>query len=143
MRYIVKSKEIRDEVLRQVSQIRKEPLMQVIIEPYEDLRSAEQNDKFQAMCGDISKSVEWVGQKLSKDDWRHIFVAAVKKQRVVPGINGELVVLGSSSRKLSTEEASDMIEMMYAFGAEHGVEWTETIMEEARKTFKNARVENG
>src|SRR5574343_316190 len=71
-------------------------------------RNNEQNKKLNAMCGDLSEQVLWHGQAISKDDWRHMFVAAYRKeQRIVPGINGGFVVLGASSRNLTVSECSD------------------------------------
>lgn len=89
-------------------------------------RTSEQNKKLQAMMRDLSEQVLWHGQAIDMDDWRHMFVAAYRKeQRVVPGINGGFVVLGAASRKLTVQECTDVIEMAYAFGAEHGVTWSD------------------
>ena len=98
----------------------------VVVEPAEPQRTLDQNDKLNAMCGDVAAQVEWHGQWLSKDDWRHMFVAAYRKgQKVVPGIDGGFVVLGASSRKLRVGECADVIELVYAFGAERDVAWSE------------------
>lgn len=75
--------------------------------------------------GDVSQQVEWYGRKLTDEDWKHIFSAAVQKQDAVPGIDGGFVVLGVSTRKQSQKWFSDLFEVMHAFGAEHGVRWTE------------------
>lgn len=92
----------------------------------EATRTLDQNAKLQPMCRDVAEQVVWYGDKLSVDDWRHMFVAAYRKeQRTVPGINGGFVVLGASSKKLSKKECADVIEIIYAFGAEHGVKWSD------------------
>jgi hypothetical protein len=89
-------------------------------------RTLEQNDKLQAVCRDVAKQVVWHGQKLTVDDWRHMFVASYRKgQRAVPGIDGGFVVLGASSKDLSVKECIDVIEIAQAFGAEHDVIWSE------------------
>lgn len=91
-----------------------------------DTRTLEQNARLNAMCQDVSRAVIWHGQRLSKDDWRHMFVASYRKgQRAVPGIDGGFVVLGASSRDLSVAECSDVMEIIAAFGAEHGVKWSD------------------
>ena len=96
----------------------------VSVEPLEPQRTLDQNDKLNAMCADVAAQVEWHGQWLGKDDWRHMFVAAYRKgQKVVPGIDGGFVVLGASSRKLRVGECADVIELIYAFGAERDVKW--------------------
>jgi len=87
-------------------------------------RNGAQNDRLNAMCGDVAKQVVWHGQRLSRDDWRHMFVASFRKgQKVVPGIDGGFVVLGASSRQLTEAECSECLELIAAFGAEHNVQW--------------------
>lgn len=87
-------------------------------------RNSAQNDRLNAMCGDVARQVVWHGQRLSRDDWRHMFVASFRKgQKVVPGIDGGFVVLGASSRQLTEAECSEVIELLFAFGAEHNVQW--------------------
>jgi hypothetical protein len=90
-------------------------------------RSVDQNNKFWAMATDIATQVEWHGLKLTPDDWKLILLDALKRElRVVPTIDGRgFVNLGRSSSDLSKEEMSDLIELMYAFGTERGVRWSE------------------
>lgn len=87
-------------------------------------RTTEQNSRMWAMLSDISDQVEWHGEKMTKGDWKWIFTAAIKKQRMVPGIDGGMVYLGEPTSGMSKQDMADMIEMMYAFGAEQGVEWS-------------------
>lgn len=90
----------------------------------DEKRSDQSNRKMWAMLRDVSKQVEWYGQKLKDEDWKHIFSASVEKQRAVPGLDGGFVVLGISTRKQSQKWFSDMFEVMEAFAAERGVRWT-------------------
>ncbi|HQD64145.1 MAG TPA: recombination protein NinB [Casimicrobium huifangae] len=100
----------------------------VRVEECQPTRTLDQNAKLQVLCGEVASQVEWHGRWLSKDDWRHMFVAAYRKeQRIVPGVNGGFVVLGDSSRRLSIGECSDVIELIHAFGAEHGVQFKESV----------------
>lgn len=106
--------------------------VELVLRERKTVRNNEQNKKLNAMCGDLSEQVLWHGQALHLDDWRHMFVAAYRKeQRIVPGINGGFVVLGASSRRLTVAECADVIEMLYAFGSENGVMWSEPKMQEA------------
>lgn len=86
-------------------------------------RSGEQNDKLWAMLTEVSEQVQWHGIKLSPDDWKFIFLDALKRElRVVPNIDGNgFVNLGRSSSDLSKDEMSNLIELIHAFGANHGV----------------------
>jgi hypothetical protein len=85
-------------------------------------RTLEQNAKLWAMLGEVSQQVNWHGQKLSPEDWKHVFSSALNKQRVVPNIdNSGFVVLGKATSTMTIQEMVEMIELMHAFGAEHGV----------------------
>lgn len=98
---------------------------EVIIHPYEDTRNLEQNAKMWACIGDIKQQVVWHGRYLDKESWKQMFVAALKGQDVVPGINGGFVVIGGSSRKLPKRDFIDLIDLIQAFGVEHEVTWSE------------------
>jgi len=89
-------------------------------------RSLEQNSRLWAMLTDISRQIDWYGRKLSPEEWKHVFTAALIKQEVVPSLDGTgFVVLGQSTSKMTTKEMSDLQELISAFGAEKGIEWTD------------------
>ena len=88
-------------------------------------RSNEQNRLMWAALTDISRQVEWYGEKLSPEDWKHILSSSLRKQRAVPGIDGGFVVLGLSTSKMSKEEMSELLELALAFGAQKGVVFCE------------------
>lgn len=90
-----------------------------------ETRSNEQNRRLWAMLTDISQQVDWYGQKLSPEEWKHVFSAALAKQKVVPGLDGGFVVLGQSTSKMTKAEMSDMQTLMEAFGAERDVVWSD------------------
>lgn len=92
----------------------------------ESTRSLDQNSKLWALLTDVSRQVEWYGRKLNPEDWKHVFSSALRKQDVVPNIDGDgFVVLGQSTSKMSKREFSDLVELIMCFGANHNVEWTE------------------
>ena len=86
-------------------------------------RSIPQNDRLHAMLGEVAVAVPWHGLKLTVDDWKLIFMDGLKRElRLVPNIDGTgFVNLGRSTSKLTKEECTDLIELVHAFGAEHGV----------------------
>lgn len=88
-------------------------------------RSLMQNNRLWALLTDISRQVDWYGRKLSPENWKDVFTAALKKQDVVPGIEGGFVVLGMSTSKMTKQEMVDLQELISAFGAERHVKWTE------------------
>ncbi len=87
-------------------------------------RSLDQNSKLWPMLSDVSNQVDWYGYKLTQDEWKQVFTAALKKQKTVPGLEGGFVVLGASTSKMDKEEFSDLINLIYAFGDERGVKWS-------------------
>ena len=96
----------------------------MVLEIKPSTRSLEQNARLWAMLTDISKQVDWYGRKLSPDYWKHVFSVALKKQDVVPGLDGGFVVLGLSTSKMTKAEMCDLQTLMEAFGAEKGVRFS-------------------
>lgn len=96
-----------------------------IVRIAEETRSLDQNAKLWPMLGDVSRQVDWYGQKLTDEEWKDVFSAALKKQKVVPGLDGGFVVCGQRTSVMSKREFSDLVELIYAFGAQHGVVWSD------------------
>lgn len=90
-------------------------------------RTLPQNDRMHAMLTEIAVTVPiWGGVKVGKDDWKFIFLDALKRElRLVPNLDGTGLVnlSGRSSSDLSIEEMTGLIELMFKFGAEHGVQF--------------------
>jgi len=108
-----------------IQQLPTDPKKPLTITIQERTRSLEQNARLWATLRDISEQVVWHGRKMDSESWKNVFTAALKGQETVPGIGGGLVVLGRSTRNMRVSEMSDLIELMNAFGAEHGVRWSE------------------
>ena len=97
-----------------------------------ETRSNAQNRRLWSMLADISRQVVWHGRKLDSEAWKHVFSAALKKQDVVPNIDGTgFVVLGQSTSKMGKREMSELQELIGAFGDEREVKWTEPVPEYA------------
>jgi hypothetical protein len=90
-----------------------------------ETRTIPQNKHLWACLTDVSRQVTWYGRRLSQWAWKDIFTAARKKQDVVPGIDGGFVVLGEHTSRMSKAEMSELLELIYAFGAEHKVLWSD------------------
>lgn len=85
-------------------------------------RTIDQNSKLWAMLTEVAEQVEWYGQKLSPIDWKDMFTASLRKARVVPGIDpGSFVLLGLHTSEMDKVELAALIELIFAFGAQHGV----------------------
>ena len=86
-------------------------------------RSLPQNDRMWAMLTDIARQLPWHGVVLKPDDWKLIFLDALKRElRMVPNLDGTgFVNIGRSSSDLSKGEMGDLMTLIEEFGARHGV----------------------
>ena len=91
----------------------------LVVKP--ETRSLAQNSRLWAMLTDISRQVDWYGNKLTPEEWKDVFSAALKKQKVIPGLDGGFVVCGQRTSRMTRAEMSELQELMAAFGAERGV----------------------
>ena len=97
----------------------------VVLEFGREKRTQDQNAKLWPMLRDISNQVEFMFDHHSPEVWKDLLTAAWRKQKIVPGLDGGLVALGVSTSKLPKEDLSELIESIYAYGAEQGVQWSE------------------
>jgi len=100
-------------------------------------RSLSQNRKLWPMLADIEKQVDWYGDSLNSEDWKVMFMSSLTRQRAVPGIDGGFVGLSGRSSRLNKEEFSQLIELIYAFGSERSVAWSEPSLQNYTK-YKEA-----
>jgi len=91
-------------------------------------KSREQENLYHAMIEEIAKQASHLGAKWDAEDWKRLLLNEFAKQinlpqrRIVPSLDGSgIVQLGLQSRKLTKEQASEFVEFLYAWGAEHGV----------------------
>jgi hypothetical protein len=93
-------------------------------------RTIEQNKLLWALLNDVAAQVRWPvnGAEVLMDahDWKNVFTAAlVKHQRIAQGIEGGWVLLGTRTSRMSVSEMMELIELIQAFGAQHGVEFSD------------------
>lgn len=120
LKFMITSRKSLEDAFRQVNAFGFERSYHIEVKPL--TRTLEQNAKLWAMLTDISQQVNWHGQKLKQEDWKHVFSSALNQQRVVPNLdNNGFVVLGQSTSKMTVAEMTEMIELMQAFGAENEV----------------------
>lgn len=88
-------------------------------------RTSEQSSKMWAMLTDISKQRKHGGRMWSKDQWKLAFMRELNiESSPMPSLDEtEFIETKYSSRNLTIPEMSDMIELIYAYGAKHGIEW--------------------
>jgi hypothetical protein len=89
------------------------------------IRTVDQNKLMWALLTDLANQVVWHGNKLDPTEWKCVMTAALKRQKVVPGIDGGFVVIGQSTSRMNKQELSEVIELVYAFGSQQGVSFQE------------------
>lgn len=90
----------------------------------EPTRTLEQNSLLWPLLGTVADQVVWHGVKLSPEDWKDLLTASLRKQRSAPGIDGGFVIFGERTKQYTKSQFSELVELIYAFGAQHGVDFT-------------------
>lgn len=90
-------------------------------------RSLEQNDLFWAVLTDVATQMKPRGRDYTTEEWKLLFMHAWGREvRFIPALDGKSVVpVGQSSSDLSKDEMTDLIEWIFAWGAENGVRFHE------------------
>ena len=102
-----------------------------VVNVREAKRTNEQNDKMWAMLSDISRSKP-MGRRHTPDDWKAILMNACGWEcQFLEGLDGRPFPQGFRSSNLTKSQMSTLIEYMMAFGAEHGVAWSEPALDRA------------
>ncbi len=86
-------------------------------------RTLPQNDMMWSLLTDVAEQVPWHGVKLRPDDFKILFLDALKRElRMIPNLNGDgFCQLGRSSSDLSKGEMTELIELIIAWGTQKGV----------------------
>ena len=93
----------------------------MVIEIKPRTRTLDQNALLWPLLTCLSDQVDWYGHKLTPDEWKDVMSAALKKSKIVPGIDGGFVAVGLRTSQLGKKDFSDLVEIIYAFGFEKGV----------------------
>ena len=98
----------------------------------EDNRTLAQNRMMWAVLNDIAKQVNWNGEQLTAEEWKHLITANLHGQKCFKGIGGGLVFMGLSTRKMNKKEFADVVTCAEQFGAENGVKFSNDALEAIR-----------
>lgn len=99
----------------------------MVLELRPETRSNAQNAKLHAMLTDISRSIDWAGQRRDVDTWKRLLVAAWSRAEgeaveFLPALDGKGVdLVFRHTSKMSRAEVASLIEYVTAWAAEHGV----------------------
>ena len=105
---------------------------QLTLEIKQSNKSREQEEKYHAMIGEISKQAQHLGSKWDAESWKRLLVDQfcrendIKTGVVIPNLSGDgIVQLGFQTRKFTKEQASEFVEWLNAWGAEHGITYSQ------------------
>jgi hypothetical protein len=88
-------------------------------------RSNEQNALMWVLLSDVSRSKP-KGLTHSTDLWKCLFMEACGHEvQFMEGLNGRPFPVGHQSSKLTVPQMRDLIEFIYAWGSENGVQFSE------------------
>ena len=90
-------------------------------------RSNDQNAKMWAMLADVARS-QPEGRNWTPETWKAAFMHYLGHQVMfADGLDGSgPFPVGFRTSRLTVGQMSDLITVIYQYGDEHGVEWTET-----------------
>lgn len=95
-------------------------------------RSCQQNSKYHAMIDEIAQQAQHLGSKWDAESWKRLLVdqfcreTGLKTGKVIPNLAGDgIVQLGMQTRDFTKEQASEFVEWLFAWGAEHGITYTQ------------------
>jgi hypothetical protein len=101
---------------------------QLTLEIKDATKSRDQEEKYHAMIGEIAKQAQHLGAKWDSESWKRLLVDqfckdnGLKTGAVIPNLSGDgIVQLGMQTRNFTKEQASEFVEWLHAWGAEHGV----------------------
>lgn len=101
---------------------------QLTLEIKDATKSRHQEEKYHAMIGEIAKQAQHLGAKWDAESWKRLLVDqfckdnGLKTGAVIPNLSGDgIVQLGMQTRNFTKEQASEFVEWLHAWGAEHGV----------------------
>lgn len=90
-------------------------------------RTLDQNARMWAMLTDVATQKEHAGRRYTPDQWKVLFMHACGREvQSIPALDGTTFIpWGQSSSDLSKDEMSELIEFLFAWGAENGVVWSD------------------
>jgi hypothetical protein len=103
----------------------------LVVEIKPETRSNAENNLLHALIDEIARKLEWAGKKRDPEIWKRLLVAAWcrvhgESVEILPALDGHGVdIVPARTSKLSRKECADLIEYVYAFGADQGIEWAE------------------
>jgi hypothetical protein len=95
-------------------------------------KSRDQEEKYHAMIGEISKQASHLGSKWDENDWKRLLLDKFAREtgrtpgKLISNLDMTgIVEVGIQSRKFTVSDAGEFIEWLHAWGADNGVTFNE------------------
>jgi len=89
------------------------------------VRTNDQNSKMWAMLGDISRAKP-DGRRHIPETWKSVYMATMGHEvRFEMDLNNNPFPIGFRTSLLTKAQMADLIDFIYAHGAQHNVKWSE------------------
>lgn len=117
--FIIRNEAVRDNALAAV----KGAPIDCVVVIQESIRSLEQNRLMWPLLEDISRVVKWAGHLRHPELWKAGFLQLLDKEvTILPSLDDSgILIIYRGSSSLSKSEFSDLIELIYKYGAENEV----------------------
>ena len=89
----------------------------------EPKRSNAQNDKLHALLSDVALQKLWHGERLTLTEWKRLFSAAVFREKMLPGIDGGIVIVPKFTSDMNKHDVSELIDFVLCWGAENEIKF--------------------
>ena len=74
---------------------------------------------------ELEDQMLWHGIKLTAEEYKDLLSSSLHEYKTVPNIAGNgFVIIGMRTSEMTIKQMSDMIELIHAFGADHGVKFS-------------------
>lgn len=97
-----------------------------------ETRRDAQNRRLWPMIADIQRQVPGMGEFSAEDIKLRFLNALGVEMRFLPALEGAgMFPVGQRSSTLTVDQFSGLIELLFAYGAKHGVRWSDPSLENA------------
>lgn len=100
----------------------------LVLELKEENKSREQERLYHELIGQIAKQAQHLGAKWDSESWKRLLVNKFCKEiglnggRVIPNLDGDgIIQLDFQTRNFTKSQASDFVEWLHAWMAEHEI----------------------
>lgn len=107
-----------------------------VVEIKEPKRTLSENSLLHALLAQISRTQEWAGKKHDVETWKRLLVAAWCRVHgsaveILPALDGCGVdIIPVRTSKLTKKECADLIEYIFAWGADNDIEWEDRTLKD-------------